>query len=371
MKRLVLVGSGLAHLSVLHALTRERSSEVEIVLISPNNYQIYSGMLPGWMAGHYKKIQCQIDLQSLVQAARVHQVVNSISGMDAELRFVSLPEGKRIEYDFLSLDVGSKTDLSWVELPQENLIPIRPLDNFIKAWPKILSSKQKTPDYRLVVVGGGSAGVELALAARHAFMHSSNHGNVDLVTSESGLLTGLAKGAQKRIKKILSEAGITVHYQNAKGTKDGLILSNGISLFADCIIAATGARAPSWLLQSKLKLDKNEYIAVDGYHQSLSHPNVFAAGDVCSREDLLLSRSGVHSVHVGPVLTANLLAKLKNGQMTTYKPRRNSLYLLACGPRYAVASWGKLSIQGKWVWYWKNWIDQHFVNKFSNRTKKK
>jgi len=143
MKRLVLVDSGHAHLSVLHALTRERPSEVEIVLISPNNYQIYSGMLPGWMAGHYKKFQCQIDLQSLVQAARVHQVVNLISGMDAEHRFVSLPEGKHIEYDILSLDVGSETDLSWVDLPQENLIPIRPLDNFIQAWPRILSSKKK------------------------------------------------------------------------------------------------------------------------------------------------------------------------------------------------------------------------------------
>lgn len=371
MKRLVLVGSGHAHLSVLHTLTRERPSEVEIVLISPNNYQIYSGMLPGWMASHYKKFQCQIDLQPLVQAAHVHHEINSMVGMDAELHFISLPGGKHMEYDILSLDVGSKTDLSWVELPQKNLFPIRPLDSFLEAWPQILSSMQNKPDYRLVVVGGGSAGVELALAAQYAFMRSSGYGNVDIVASESGLLAGLAKGAQIRIKKILAEKDITVHYQNAKGTKDGLKLSNGILLIADCIIAATGARAPSWLSQSKLMLDKKAYIAVDGYHRSLSHPNVFAAGDVCSRQDILLSRSGVHSVHVGPVLTANLLATLKNKQMTTYKPRRHSLYLLACGPRYAVASWGRWSMQGKWVWHWKNWIDQHFVNQFSNRAKEK
>ena len=368
MKRLVLVGGGHAHLSVLHALAREKPSGIEIVLFSPNSYQNYSGMLPGWMAGHYNKLQCQIDLRPLVQAAHVRLVVNLITGMDADRRCVYLPEGKCIEYDLLSLDVGSETDLSWLQIPQEKLFPIRPLDGFLEAWPQILSCKQKKPDYHLVVVGGGAAGVELALAAQYAFTRLDTNGHVDLVVSESGLLIGLATGTKRRIKKILVAAGITVHYLRAAGTKDGLILSNGTSLTADCVIAATGARAPIWLQHSKLMLDENKYIAVDGYHRSLSHPNVFAAGDVCSRQDLVMSRSGVHSVHLGPVLAANLLAALKDRQMTIYQPRRLSLYLLACGPRYAVASWGRWSLQGKWVWRWKDWIDQRFVKQYSGRT---
>lgn len=53
--------------------------------------------------------------------------------------------------------------------------------------------------------------------------------------------------------------------------------------------------------------------------------------------------------------------------MTIYKPRRYSLYLLACGPRFAVASWENWSIQGEWVWRWKDWIDQRFVKQFSGR----
>ncbi|MEE8254047.1 MAG: FAD-dependent oxidoreductase [Nitrosomonadaceae bacterium] len=368
MKRLVLVGGGHAHLYVLRALAREKPTGIEIILISPNSYQNYSGMLPGWMAGHYNKLQCQIDLRPLVQAAHVRMVVNWITGMDADQRCVYLPEGKRIEYDLLSLDVGSETDLSWLEIPDEKLFPIRPLDGFLEAWPRILSIKQNKPDYRLVVIGGGAAGVELALAARYAFTRSDTNGHVDLVVSESGLLIGLATGAQRRIKKILVKAGVTVHYLRAAGTKDGLMLSNGTSLTADCVIAATGARAPFWLQHSKLMLDENEYIAVDGYHRSLSHPNVFAAGDVCSRQDLAMSRSGVHSVHAGPVLAANLLAVLKEGQMTIYRPRRLTLYLLACGPRYAVSSWGRWSMHGKWVWHWKDWIDQRFVKQFSCRT---
>ena len=368
MKRLILVGGGHAHLKVLQALAREKPTGTEIVLISPNSYQNYSGMLPGWMAGHYNKLQCQIDLRPLAQAAHVRMVVNCIIGMDADQRCVYLPEGKRIEYDLLSLDVGSETDLSWLEIPDEKLFPIKPLDGLFEAWPRILSNKQNNPDYRLVVIGGGAAGVELALATRYAFTCSDTNGHVELVVSESGLLLELATGAQRRIKKILVQAGVTVHYLRAVGTKDGLLLSNGTSLAADCVIVATGARAPSWLQHSRLMLDKNEYIAVDGYHRSLSHPNVFAAGDVCSRQDLTMSRSGVHSVHAGPVLAANLLAALKNRQMIVYQPRRLSLYLLACGPRYAVATWGRWSMQGAWAWRWKDWIDQRFVKQFSDRT---
>ena len=53
MKRLVLVGPGHAHLHVLEALARAPLPEVETVLVSLGPRQLYSGMLPGWIAGDY------------------------------------------------------------------------------------------------------------------------------------------------------------------------------------------------------------------------------------------------------------------------------------------------------------------------------
>lgn len=366
-RRLVLVGGGHAHLSVLRALAREKLTGVEVVLVTPASLQNYSGMLPGWMAGHYFRAQCQIDLQPLAQTAHVHMVVERIAGMDADRRRVSLPDGRHIEYDLLSLDVGSEIDLSWLEMAGDKLLPIKPLDGFFEAWPRILAIAQDKPNYRLVVVGGGAAGVELALAARHAFARADIGGRVDLVTSEAGLLVGHATGVQRRIARILANAGVFVHHLRAVGAEDGVMLSDGTLLPADCVIAATGARAPVWLQLSRLMLDENEYIAVDGHHRSLSHPNVFAAGDVCARQDLAVARSGVHAVHAGPVLAANLLATLKGGQLATYRPRRRSLYLLACGPQYAIASWGCFSAEGEWVWRWKDRIDRRFIERFSDQ----
>ena len=66
MKKLVLVGGGHAQLSVLQTLATSRVRGVEATLITPSAHQNYSGMLPGWMAGHYTQEQCRIDLRPVV-----------------------------------------------------------------------------------------------------------------------------------------------------------------------------------------------------------------------------------------------------------------------------------------------------------------
>jgi NADH dehydrogenase FAD-containing subunit len=213
-------------------------------------------------------------------------------------------------------------------------------------------------------VGGGAAAVELALAARFRFAQSGVDSRVDIVVSESGLLAGHAASVRRRIARFLAKANVVVHHLQGSGTQAGVSLSDGTLLPADCVIAATGARAPRWLALSGLQLDVHDYVAVDGTYRSCSHRNVFAAGDVSARQDVVVARSGVHAVHAGPVLAANLLATLQGGPMRSYLPRRHSLYLLACGPRYAVASWGRWSAEGAWVWRWKDGIDRGFVRRF-------
>lgn len=365
MKRLVLVGGGHAHLSVLEALAARRPQGIEVTLITPTPQQNYSGMLPGWIAGHYSKSACQIDLRPLVAAARGQLVVDSVVGMDAARRCVGLSDGRHVHYDWLSIDVGSETATSWLEALGEKLLPVKPLDQFFARWPEKLAEAQLKGSFQLLVVGGGAAGVEIALAAQHALQQSGVHATVDLVASESGILRGHHRRVQDRLLAYARRVGLDVHFQRAVGTEDGVLLSDGQAMTADLVIAATGARAPVWLQLSQLALDPEGYILVDQYHRSISHPDVFAAGDVCARPDAHLSRSGVHAVRAGPVLASNVLASLEGGALRTYTPKSRSLYLLACGPRYAVASWGSWSAEGRWVWRWKDWIDRRFIQRFS------
>jgi pyridine nucleotide-disulfide oxidoreductase family protein len=362
MHRLILIGGGHAQLSVLRALA-DKKYPLQVSLVSPNRYQLYSGMLPGWMAGHYTLEQCQIDLKPLAEAANAQFILNHVVHINANERFVLLADGTRLEYDQLSLDVGSETNMSWADTKDVRLLPIKPLENFISQWPKILAAAAEKQDYQLAIVGGGAAGVELAFAARQAFNNRKLLAEVVLIASASGLLSGHADGVKRRAETLLSARGIQLHKSHAVMTATGLRLNQGKTTAADCIIAATGACAPAWLANTDLRLDELGYVLVDSKQRSVSHPEVFAAGDVCVRNDLYLQRSGVHAVFSGPVLANNLLAHITGQSIDHYRPRKKSLYLLATGPKHAIASWGNFSAQGRWVWRWKNWIDQGFIAK--------
>jgi pyridine nucleotide-disulfide oxidoreductase family protein len=369
MKRLVLVGGGHAHLSVLEKFARNRVANTELILVTPNRYQNYSGMLPGWIAGHYTREQSRVDLLPLVGAARAKMITLSLKEMSAHENEITLSDGRVLNYDYLSLDVGSETNTEGFELLGERLLPVKPLDDFFDQWPDIHRGALLQKDYSLFVVGGGAAGVELALAAQYALRRDGATSAVSLVVSKDGMLRGHHESVRERVLNYVRASGVVLYQQAATGLVDGLRLEDGQHVYADKVLAATGARPLGWLKSSGLTLNEQGYILVDSTHRTASHSNVFAAGDTCARTDVRMARSGVHAVRAGPVLAENLYALLNDPanekQLKKYRPKAYSLYLLACGPRYAIASWGYLSFEGAWVWRLKDWIDKGFVRKFS------
>ena len=114
-----------------------------------------------------------------------------------------------------------------------------------------------------------------------------------------------------------------------------------------------------------MSLDAAGFVSVNRFQQSISHGNVFAAGDVASRVDAPHARSGVYAVRAGPPLLANLRAALESRPLMPYQPQKRTLKLVSCGTRYAIAIWGGVSVKGAWVWRWKDRIDRRFVAAYS------
>ncbi|MCV3764731.1 FAD-dependent oxidoreductase [Rhizobium sp. TRM95796] len=365
MKRLVLVGGGHAHLFVLESLARLARRDIDVTVVSPGCWQYYSGMMPGWMAGHYSQEDIRIDLRRLADRAGARFVQASMVGMDAGARRVQLSDGSRLRYDRLSLDIGSETRRDRLDASGRKLLTVKPLEVFQRRWADVMRDAVTRGDYRLVVIGGGAAGVELALSANRALRKACPKASVRLVTGADGFLRDHSPSVRRRAIQALKKAGVEQIAERAAGAEDGVTLASGEFLGADAVLAATGASAPAMLKTSGLRLDAMGFVSVDPFHRSLSHPEVFAAGDVCSRDDPHFRRSGVHAVHAGPVLAENLLAAIDGRPMKAYRPRKTTLYLLACGDRYAIASWGRFSIEGHWVWKWKDRIDRRFVARFS------
>ena len=367
LKHLLLLGAGHAHVQVLAGLARNRPAGLAITVIAPHTRQLYSGMVPGFVAGHYKLDECTMALDGLLARSGARHLQDSGAELDAAAGTVTLTSGQKVAYDWLSLNTGPVMDRDHIEaqMPgaREHALFVRPMEAFGQLWPRVAEMASQR-GIHLAVVGAGAAGLELAMAAAHALGPGSR---VTLLAG--GQLPGASypAGVQRRIARALQRLRIEVVQGACAGmAPQGLLLASGEQLACDLPLLAVGAQAPQWLAGSGLTLDKAGFVAVNRYQQSTSHPAVFAVGDVASRADAPHARSGVYAVRAGPPLLANLRAAMHGQPLTAYRPQQRTLNLLSCGSRHAIAVWGGLSLEGAWVWRWKDRIDRRFVAAYAD-----
>ena len=371
MKHLVLVGAGHAHIHVLEGLTTRRPANVRITLIAPQHPQLYSGMVPGFVAGHYSLDQCVIQPAGLLARSGAHFVSGSVATINADAKTLTLHDGQTIAYDLLSLNTGAVLDREKIEtsMPgaREHALFVRPIETFARLWPQASAIALQRP-LHLAVVGAGAAGLELAMAAAYSLgqAHNAPGSRVTLVTGGAAPGQSYPATVQCRIRTALKRLHITVLQDDCVGVNPGeVVLGSGATLACDMPLLAIGAQAPGWLAGSGLTLDAQGFASVNRFQQSTSHTQVFAAGDVASRLDTPHSRSGVYAVHAGPPLLRNLVSALASQSLTAYAPPARTLNLLSCGGCYAIASWGQFSVEGAWVWRLKDRIDRQFVQRYS------
>jgi len=357
---LVLAGGGHGHLALLRALAARPLAAVRVTLVTPESRQWYSGMLPGWIAGQFDPTDCTIDLALLARRAGVKLVMSAVTGLDAGERTLLLATGETVLYDLLSLNLGATPPTLPAAPGAIPLLPIKPMADFAGRW-QALMAEDRPAGLRVAVVGAGAAGVEVALAVNHALRLRGSGGSVALV-DPAGPLSVLAARARRLALAELHRRGVALIHDSALGVSpDGLVLSSGGVLAADCAILASGAVPPDWPRASGLAVDGRGRVLVNPSMRSISHPEVFAVGDGSAREDRALVPSGVHAVKGGAVLAHNLRALLEGGAAKPYRPREKVLHLLGYGERRGLACFGPAAVEGRWVWYWKRWIDRRFI----------
>ena len=365
MKRLLLVGGGHAHIEVLRRFGRAPLDRVELVLVSPHRLTPYSGMLPGLVAGHYPHAGVHIDLERVARFAGARFLPTFATGVDPRRRAATLADGATLEFDLVSLDVGSAPATAGVPGAADHAVGLKPVDRFLAAWDGWRERARNGALRRLLVAGGGAAGVEMVLAMHHRLAREAVH--CALATDVDRLLPVHPPRVQAILARILGERGIALHLATpaARIEPGAMIAATGERIAADAIAWATGAAAPAWLRGLGIALDAAGFIAVNESLQSISDERVFAAGDCATMIGHSRPRSGVFAVRHGPPLAANLRAALAGRPLARYVPQERALALISTGDRYAVAARGGWAAEGPWVWRWKDWIDRRFVRRYA------
>lgn len=366
-QRLLLIGGGHSHVEVIRRWGLAPEAGASMTLISPERHTPYSGMLPGHIAGHYSHAECHIDLDALCARAGVVRIAATASLVDFANRVVCCDPAPAQPFDVLSIDTGSTPVLAPIPGADRHGVPIKPVERFLDQWAELRATARDNAIH-VAVVGAGAAGVEVALAMQHRIAQDRGRARFTLISDGPTILGTHPPAVRRRFTQVLDRRGIALHLNApVERAEAGVLwLHNGDQLACDEVIWVTGAAAPPWPRASGLKTDAAGFIAVDSHLQSLSHPGVFASGDIASMLDTPHPKSGVYAVRQGPPLAANLRRALRAEPLLTYRPQARALALISTGDRYAVASYGPFSLSGAWVWRWKNHVDTRFMRRYSS-----
>jgi selenide,water dikinase len=367
-RELVLVGGGHAHALALRMLAMRPIQGLRITLISPVSHTPYSGMLPGLVAGHYRFEETHIDLSRLCQWAGVRFIAAEVTGLDPTRRSLTLAGRPAIEYDLLSLDIGSQPELDSVPGAREHAVPVKPVAGLWRRWQDLEARLDAGGDVnpRIAVVGGGAGGVELALAMAQRLQRRPVA--IGLWCAAPEILQYYNRRARAAVMDALAGQGVSVHL-NARvaSVQPGcLSLEGGRDAPFDELFWCTGAAAAPWVAASGLSTDRGGFLQVRDTLQALDDDRIFAAGDIATQVNHPRPKAGVFAVRQGPVLAHNLRALLLGRPLRAHRPQRRFLSLVSLGARRATADKGPFSATGAWVWRWKDRIDRKFMDRFTD-----
>ena len=370
-KDLVLVGGGHSHVAVLKRFGMEPVPGVRLTLICRDVHTPYSGMLPGFVAGHYSFDETHIDLGALARFANARFFHSDVSGLDFIEKRVLCDNRPPVPYDVLSINIGSAPRTADVPGASETAVPVKPINRFLERWEALRHrAMTHTGRLRVAVVGGGAGGVEILLAIQHrlrAERGAAEEIEYHLFSGNETILPTHNRNVQRVFAKTLKDRGVTVHSGKpvVEVTPGHLRTEDGQTIDADEILWVTAAGAAAWPGKAGLATDEAGFIAVGDTLQSTSHENVFAAGDIASMINYPRPKSGVFAVRQGRPLAKNLRRALLSQRLKPFSPQKRFLSLISTGDKYAVASRGGWSLKGRSVWRWKDWIDRRFMQKFN------
>ncbi len=366
-KDLVLVGGGHTHALLLRKWAMAPLPGARVTLISLNPTSPYTGMLPGFVAGHYQLDELNMDLVRLSQFADVRFVLDEVTNIDLENHWVIRENGPPIYFDVLSLDIGITLALENLPGFAEFGIPAKPMGLFAQRWNEylaIVKDKQFPP--RIVVLGGGVGGVELALAMKYRLQKAGvDNSMITIVEQGNDILDEVHVSARKKLRKHLDHFGIEVFCNTTASAvrPDRIELSTSESLPANFVVGTAGANPIGWVQDIGVPCDKG-FVTVDKYLKSPVNPSVFAVGDCAAFKENPLPKAGVYAVRQAPILYQNLKASLAGKKLVAFRPQKDFLKLISTGKKHAVGLKHGLSFEGTSIWTLKDLIDKRFMDKF-------
>ncbi len=329
----VLAGGGHSHALVLKkwAMRPNQRPARSIILVNRNSTTLYSGMVPGLIAGLYEKEEMAIDLRALSERAGVAFAEAEIIGVDPLEKLLHLKGRPSLQYSLLSLNVGAVSRCS------AKGIAIKPLE------PALAYLAKQSPDDQqpFRVIGAGAAGIEVVLALRKRWPKRRLQ-----LQRRDGQLT-------RAVSDVLRKAQIELVNSKSSWTGPSLL--------------CTGSCGADWLKNSGMPINRDGRIITDEYLRVVGVERIFASGDCAVIRGTNRPASGVWAVRAAKPLSQNLEATCRMSSLRRWRPQQHALQLIGNAKGEAWAEWHDWRSPTTFLmWELKKIIDKRFIKKLTS-----
>lgn len=301
-QRILILGAGYA--GVLAALRLAgKAPRVQITLVNPSAYFVERIRLHQFLA-HQPLAQHSLD--RLLRGTGIQRVEGLATYIDTARRHVVVASGgstTHLPYDYLLYALGSRSHAGGVPGADEQACTFAMTgQNSLTALRERLPSLQ-----RLTVVGAGLTGIESVTELAERFPH------LQLTLVDSGVVgADLSPEGQAYLRLTLVEMGVRLH-EGARVLQVNageMTLDDGTTLAQDACLWAAGFSLPQVARTSGLSVNPSGQVRVDRWLRSLSHPEIYAAGDSAFIESAPLRMGCVTAMPQGAHAADNLAAHL-------------------------------------------------------------
>jgi NADH:ubiquinone reductase (H+-translocating) len=376
--RIVILGGGFAGIEAARHLdqTIATRSDVDVFLVSEENYTVFTPMLHEVAAGDLEPMHICNPLRELLKNVTI--LTASVESIDLAAKKVLISYGvgldrRELSFDQLVLALGSETNYASVPGAADRAIGIKTLGDAILVRAHVLGLLETAnvePDrdrrkamLTFVVVGGGFAGVESIGAINDLARESVTRFNqldpadirVILIHGGAVILPELGEAlglyAQKNLGKRKVEFKLKTHVKSySAGTVN---CDDGESIPADMVVWAAGVSPNPALKSMPFELQKGR-IVVDFTLEVPGHPGIWAAGDCAAILDpiskLPYPPTAQHALREGKLIGKNIVARLNGAQAKPFEYKAPG-QLASIGRRTGVARIFGMNFSG-----WIGWI---------------
>jgi pyridine nucleotide-disulfide oxidoreductase family protein len=366
--QLLLVGAGHVHLEILRRLALEPTPELETTIVSLEERHFYSGMTPGYLAGQYTAADITSDVQAIARRAGARCVIGCAARLDPATRQVALQDGRTLPYDLASFNIGSLL-VGSDEPAAAHAERIKPLHRVARLKERLdaLAEGDRTRPARVVVIGGGAGGVEVAFAAAAALDRGGRAREITIVDRSLRILNNYGEPFQRLAERALRALGVRLRLGVAVTAVDAdqVVLEGEGPLPSDLTVWLTGPQGAPLLRASGLPTEPRGFLWIEDTLRSVADPRVFAVGDCGTFTQFpAIAKSGVYAVREAPILWHNLLAAARGQPLMGYRPQRSFLSILNTADGRALLSYKGLRSWSRWAWWLKDRIDREFMRKY-------